>query len=80
MTMLHSFLHPIPLHARMCVVQVWKDRHQAVAKDVIDATAKRITLGSPQQTNGCPSQQAALARSSKSPEGEAKDEPEQHPS
>ena len=77
---IHSFLHPIPLHACMRVVQVWKDRHQAVARDVIDATAKRISLGSPQQMNGSPSQLAAQARPSKSPEGAATDEPEQHPS
>lgn len=57
--------------------QVWKDRHQAVARDAIDAAAKRIALGSPQQMNSSPSQQAALAQLSNStPEGETENDSE----
>ena len=56
-------------YIHVCLAQVWKDRHQAVARDAIDAAAKRITLGIPQQTNAIPSRQAALAQASKSQEG-----------
>ena len=46
--------------------QVWKDRHQAVARDVIDATARKISLGSPQQLNG--RKMSLVSQFSKSPE------------
>ena len=52
----------------MCgwLAQVWKDRHQAVARDVIDATAKKISLGIPHQLNG--RKVSLVSQSSRSPE------------
>ena len=48
------------------LAQVWKDRHQAVARDVIDATAKKISLGIPHQLNG--RKMSLVSQSSRSPE------------